>query len=225
MKKSAPFAVIALSALALTACSGGGSGATGGPEVGTEPPVSFSAAEWALPVEPQGTWLNSMANDTVRVDFYQLGIEAATEDSAWADTETDEPLFVAGDDVVLLQTVITNVGEEEVVLPHGQGDGLFDFAENEYLQVSPESYLTGLLEEYGVPSDSRDFDSPAVQEQTGNDNMALAAGESASYGEVYWYAGEQDYTMGFSIDRVVDGEVPDYEDHIISGNVPLPIEP
>lgn len=222
MKRSALFAVTALAALTLAGCGGGGVG--GGPEKGTEPPETFTAAEWAMPVEPQGTWLNSMANDAVRVDFYQVGIEEAPEDSGWADTETDEPLFTAGEDVVLLQVIMTNVGEDEIGLPHGEGEEVYDFRENEYLSIASESHLTALLEAHDVPAESLNYESPVVQEADGY-NLPLAPGESAGYGRVYWYAGDQDYSMGFSIDRVVDGEVPDYEDHVIEGNVSLPIEP
>lgn len=212
MRRATLALTAAAAALALAACSGGSV------EEGTAAPDSFTFAAWSVPVEPAGEWLTSMANDELRVDVYLLGIEPAPEDSSWVDSETDEPMFVAGDDVMLLQHIVTNVGDQDVILPNGDGRLGIDFRGNDYVSVIAESHMGVLLEPYGF-SDSSTID---FSQQPTEFDLPIAPGESVTAANVFRYPAGEEILVSYALDRVVDGEV-DYDDQVIDGTVELPI--
>ena len=188
---------------ALTACGGGGGGAA---NVGSEPPASFTTAEWALEVNPQGEWLTSASTDGMRIDVYQVGVIEAPEASAWAYNDTEEPLFEAGDDVLVLEYVFTNTGDEQVVLSSGEVDVTINYTSLELSSVPEESYLADLVDEFGLSSDApidfeQDYDG-----LTGNWDMPIESGESVSWTDVFMYLPDGGLTLRFRVWPYDDGD-------------------
>jgi hypothetical protein len=214
----AAVALIPFLALGLTGCfgsGGSGSGGNGSVEVGTEPPSSFTTPVWANEVAPHGDWLTSVADNDLRIDVYQVAIEAAPEGSSWAFQETDEPLFVAGDPIVILEFVLTNLGDDDIVLPSGEAELTANYAGLNLSSVPAENAFEDLVESLGVARDG------AINFQYSNDNdyqglndswdMPVETGESVSWHAVYVYLEDDAFTLDFRLWRYVDGEF-DYSD-------------
>lgn len=226
-------ALIPVLALALTGCfgsSGGpgapGTGGNGSVQVGTDAPATFTTAVWANEVAPHGDWLTSVADGNLRIDLYQVAIEAAPEGSSWAFQETEEPLFDAGDPIVILEFVLTNLGEDDIVLPSGEADLTANYAELNLSSVPAESAFEDLVESLGLNRDG------AINFQYSNDNdyegltgswdMPVATGESVSWHAVYAYFEDDEFTLDFRLWRYSDGEY-DYSDAAFeSGEIAIP---
>lgn len=133
--RHAALALVPFLALSLTACGGPSDPSV---TIGSEPPTSFTSVPWSFPIDPVGDWLTSAADDNVRIDVYQAGVAPSTEDSKWAYSDTDEPLFVKGDPVVVLQLVLTNTGTEDIVLPSGRPDVAARYKKLDLLTLPPE---------------------------------------------------------------------------------------
>lgn len=217
-------ALVATLPLLLAGCFGGSSSsdseAGGDVEEGSAAPDSFTGASWATPVEPQGEWVTSLANDDVRVDVYFIGIEAAPEESSWQGSG-DEALFGAGDDVLVLQYVLTNVSDADIDVSNGDGRPGLNYEGNDYINVPQESRQNALLESAGVPTSTLDFE----QFDPANGHVqVLGTGESVSAGAVFWHPEGEELTFSYELPKLTaDGEF-DHGNYYIDGEVDLPID-
>ncbi|WP_163543594.1 hypothetical protein [Occultella kanbiaonis] len=206
---SSPLALTSLAAAAALTLAGCGGGAGADVEIGTEPPASFTQPSWALPIAPVGTWLTSLQNESVRVDVYQVAIAQSPEDSSWADGDT--PLFVAGDPVVTLQYILTNVGETDVMLQSGEAQTRFNYAGSDLVSIPAEHHLSDLVESQGVSTASIDH---SIEPSSPEHEMPLAAGESSSWATAYWYDTGVEASLNVEVPQFADGEW-DYDNHVI----------
>lgn len=67
--------------------------------------------EWAAPVNATGTEIGSAMVGDVRVSVLQAAVTEATRTGQWSDPDTHEPLIDVGDDIVIVNYVVTNTGE------------------------------------------------------------------------------------------------------------------
>ncbi|WP_265521656.1 hypothetical protein [Oerskovia flava] len=78
--------------------------------------ASGDVPEWANPVTTPGEQISSLSGDDFQVDVYQVGTTEATKTGQFADPETNEPLIDEGDEIVFVNYVITNTGDEPIQL-------------------------------------------------------------------------------------------------------------
>jgi hypothetical protein len=215
-------ALIPIIALGLTACVGGSSAT-----IGSEPPSSFTAPVWALPADPVGEWLTSVASDDVRIDIYQAGVEPSTEDSAWAYSETDEPIFNVGEPIVVLHLVLTNTGDEDVVLASAESEITANYSELDLSSLPPESRFGDIVDSLGIAQDgaidyqySIDNDYEGL---TGSWDMPVAPGESIAWPAVYMYLTDGGFEMRFRVWDYVDGTFNYSSTVFDSGFVDIPL--
>jgi hypothetical protein len=197
-------ALIPILALGLTACVGGPS-----VEIGSEPPSSFTAPVWSLPTEPVGEWLTSVASDDVRIDVYQAGVKPATEDSLWAYSDTDEPIFNEGEPIVVLHLVLTNTGDDEIVLPSANPEITANYESLDLSSLPPESRFGDIVDSLGIAQDGAiDYDYSIdndYQGLNGGWEMPVAPGESIAWPAVYMYLTDGGFEMRFRVWEYTNG--------------------
>lgn len=211
-------AALALAAASVLAACSSGSAATN-VELGTEPPQTFTAPEWAYPVAPAGTWLQSgETEDGLRVDVYQLGIAPAIEDSAFE--VGNELLFEAGDDVVMLSYIFTNGSEADVSVLVGEPTLVLDYEDNETSTSPDEAGLADMLAPFGLTDSPINYQNlDTVPEGW----TALAPGQSVQWGVVTKYVPDAEYVVRAEDPVVVDGE-PNYEESAYDFEIPLTLQ-
>ena len=156
-------------------------------QTGTEPPASFTAAPWAMPVTPVGTWLNSAATDDMRVDVYRAGTAIAPEASSWEISDTSEAFFEAGAEVQIIQIIVTNTGAEPITIGHGRIDTSYSYRDFETRTVPTESRLVELLPA-GVYDSGMDSSQNDINDMSDDRyDKPLGAGESIAYGQGLMY--------------------------------------
>jgi hypothetical protein len=79
-------------------------------EAGTEP--AGAQPEWANPVTTPGEKLTTIEVGDVTVDVFQVGTDTATKTGQFVDPETNKPLLNTGDEIVFVNYVITNNGDD-----------------------------------------------------------------------------------------------------------------
>jgi hypothetical protein len=216
-------ALIPILALGLTGC--GGSSAT----VGSEPPDSFTAAVWSFPADPVGEWLTSVASDDVRIDVYQAGVESAPDDSDWAYSDTDEPIFTQGEPIVVLHLVLTNTGDEDIILPSGTPDLTANYDELDLSSLPPENHFGEVVASLGIPEDAP-IDHEFVidndyQSVIGDSwDMPVAPGESVAWPAVYMYLADGGFELRFRVWKFVGGQYDYSSTTFDSGDVDIPLK-
>lgn len=143
--------------------------------------ASGDQPDWATPLSTPGEKIATAELGDVTVDVYQVGIEKATETGNFADPETNKPLVAEGDDLVFVNYVVTNNGDDIDLgsslasvdaryenWPYMQGmDGITD----------DELYAKLKINDGGIePGKNND---PAI--------YTLAKGQSFSFGENFKY--------------------------------------
>ena len=215
-------ALIPIVALGLTACVGGPS-----VEVGSEPPTSFTAPVWALDTDPVGAWLTSVATDDLRIDIYQAGVEPSTEDSAWAYSETDEPIFNEGEPIVVLHLVLTNTGDEDVVLASAEPEITANYESLDLSSLPPENHFGDIVDSLGIAQDGAiDYDYTIdndYQGLTGSWDMPVAPGESIAWPAVYMYLTDAGFEMRFRVWEYTNGIFNYSSAKFDSGFVDIPL--
>ncbi|MGC5628314.1 hypothetical protein ACPYO6_08735 [Georgenia sp. Z1344] len=149
-----------------------------------------SAAPWANEVTEDGELLGTIEAGDVTVDVYQVGTGQATRSSIWADPDTDEPIVNEGDEVLILNYVVTNNGDP-ITLTYGLVDAGLSYDTWPYMQ-QPSVSDTDLLEENGVNDNAVNGDS------LGEDTYVLGTGEQYSVGEVMLYQPGEAFTVEVS---------------------------
>ena len=215
-------ALIPILALGLTACVGAAA-----VETGTEPPASFTAPVWALAVDPVGEWLTSVASDDVRIDIYQAGVEPSTGDSAWSYSDTDEPIFNAGEPIVVLHLVLTNTGDDDLIVPNGSPEITANYESLDLSSLPPESRFGDIVDSLGIaPDGSFDYDYVTDNDYrglTGNWDMPVAPGESIAWPTVYMYLTDGGFEMRFRVWEYVNGTFNYSNATFDSGFVDIPL--
>lgn len=157
------------------------------PEGGDAASGPGSAAPWATPVTSEGDLIDTIELGDLTVEVYQVAVDQATRSSIWADPETDEPLVAEGDDIVVLNYVVTNNGDP-VNLSYGLVDVGLRYDDWPYLQQPSVSDST-VLENNGVNDNGVNSDS------LGEDVYVLGTGEQYSVGEALLYQAGESYTV------------------------------
>lgn len=183
-------ALVGVAALGLTACSAGNSAQTGTPA-----PTSFTTASWAMPVVPVGEWLNSAATEEMRVDVYLADIVTATEDSSWEIRETGEAFFLAGDEIQVIQFIVTNTGTEPIIIGSGELDTSFDYRDFGTRTIPTESRFDELLPA-GLFSSANDYEQTDLNDFSDDRyDRPVGPGESISWAEVLMYRPDDRLTV------------------------------
>lgn len=133
-----------------------------------------SAASWAHPVTTEGELLGTAEAGDVSVDIYLVAEDQSTRDSIWADPDTEEPIVQEGDDVLVLNYVVTNNGDP-ITLTNSLVEVGFVYDNWPFYQ-QPSVADNTVLESNGVNSDG-------IAER-GEDVYVLGTGESYSVGQV-----------------------------------------
>ncbi|MGO1173273.1 MAG: hypothetical protein ACTHXO_10700 [Actinomycetaceae bacterium] len=149
-----------------------------------------SAAPWANEVTEDGELLGTIEAGDVTVDVYQVGTGQATRSSIWADPDTEEPIVSEGDEVLILNYVVTNNGDP-ITLTYGLVEAGFGYDTWPYMQ-QPSVADSDLLEENGVNDNGVNSDS------LGEDAYVLGSGEQYSVGEVMLYQPGEAFTIEVS---------------------------
>lgn len=121
----------AAAALALTACGSADAPPAQTPSATAEPSVeptpepraesALDHPDWAYPVTTPGEVIATFTVGDLQVEVAQVGILPAPSDGAFIDPATSELIIAEGDDLVVVNYVVTNIGDD-VNLP----DGLID---------------------------------------------------------------------------------------------------
>ncbi|MGC5615557.1 hypothetical protein [Georgenia sp. Z1491] len=151
-----------------------------------------SAAPWANEVTEDGELLGTIEAGDVTVDVYQVGTGQATRSSVWADPDTEEPIVAEGDEVLILNYVVTNNGDP-INLTYGLVDAGLSYDTWPYMQ-QPSVADSDLLEENGVNDNGVNSDS------LGEDVYTLGSGEQYSVGEVMLYQPGEAFTIEVSFE-------------------------
>lgn len=198
-KSLATIAVSSVAVLGLAACSSEEEAPeptqeqeTEAPEETTEAPETEepeagdgTAAPWANPVTTEGELLGTIEAGDVTVDVYLVAQDSSTRDSIWADPDTEEPIVQEGDDVLVLNYVVTNNGDP-LNLSYGLVDVSFKYDNWPFMQ-QPSVADTDVLESNGVNDNG--------VAEPGEDVYTLGTGESYSVGEVMLYQAGESYTV------------------------------
>lgn len=148
-----------------------------------EPPTGdgeFSPAPWAAPINEVGDHLGTVTAGDLEFQVYQVGTDVASKDSILVDAETEEPLVKEGDDVVILNYIVTNTGSEAHNLTISLADVGVEYEDWPYLGGQATVTDNDMLESYGVSS--RPFGESGTE-----DVYTLGAGESYNYAEIIEY--------------------------------------
>lgn len=113
-------------------------------------------AEWALPYTTDGEKIATLESDGFRVDVYQVGTVAATKTGSFA-TPDGKPVIAVGDEIVFLNYVVTNTGDEAINLSNllVEVDARYD--DWPYLQGMDSVVDSALYEEMGVNYSAYDW--------------------------------------------------------------------
>lgn len=169
----------------------------GTPEDDEVAPGDGEAAPWANPVSTEGELLGSVEAGDVTVDVYLVGEDSSTRDSLWGDPDTEEPFVQEGDDVIVLNYVVTNNGDP-ITLTSGLVDVSFIYDTWEFYQ-QPSVSDSAVMENHGVNSN-------AIAE-TGEDVYVLGTGESYAEGAVLLYQPGEAFTVEVEVaERDDEGE-------------------
>lgn len=159
----------------------------------TVEPVGGNAAAWAHPISTDGELIGTAEVGDLMIEIYEVAIDQATRSSIWADPDTDEPIVAEGDDVVVLNYVVTNHGE-----PVNLGISLVDISlrydDWPYAQ-QPTVADNTLLDSYGLSGDGYSSDA------RGEDVYVLGAGEQYAISEVILHQPGESFTVRVQLDE------------------------
>ncbi|MCD4525118.1 hypothetical protein [Nocardioides sp. cx-173] len=77
-----------------------------------ESAASGSQPEWANPVTTPGEKITTIEAGDMTVDVYQVGTTKATKTGQFVDPDTNKPLLAVGDEIVFVNYVATNNGDD-----------------------------------------------------------------------------------------------------------------
>lgn len=122
-------------------------------EAGGDTPAGDGAvAEWAEPYETPGDLLTTMEGEDFTVDVYQVGTAKAPKDGMFVDPDTNEPILKEGDEIVFVNYVFTNTGDEAIPLSFSLVDVTARYADWQWMQGMDSVVDRDLWEEMGVLS-------------------------------------------------------------------------
>lgn len=145
------------------------------------------APDWANPVTTVGESLGTFEVGDLTVEAFEVAVDQATRSSIWADPDTEEPIVAEGDDVVVLNYVVTNNGDP-VNLTYGLVDIGLHYDTWPFMQQPSVADHT-LLENHGVNDNAVNGDSIS------NDIFTLGTGEQFSIGQVMLHQPGEAYTI------------------------------
>lgn len=156
-------------------------------EAGDDGASADGEPDWANPVTTVGESIGTAELGDVTVEVFQVAVDQATRSSIWADPETDEPIVSEGDDVVVLNYVVTNHGEP-VNLSYGLVEASLRYDSWPYMQ-QPSVADSSLMETHEVNTNAVNTDSLSQEV------FELGTGEQYSFGEVVLHQPGEAYTV------------------------------
>lgn len=150
--------------------------------------------DWANPVNVEGELMTSFEVGDLTVDAYEVAVDEATRSSVWADPDTDEPIVQEGDDVVIVNYVITNNGDP-INLNYSAIEPSLMYDDWEYMQA-PTVADNDLAEQYDV------FIGSIAPGNTDMDAFRFGTGEQIATAEVTLYQPGNPFTISVDFPTV-----------------------
>jgi hypothetical protein len=146
------------------------------------PAADGNKPEWAEALTVKGDKLTTIAVGDLTVDVYQVGTAKSTREGMYVHPDSGERVLKVGDELVVVNYVVTNVGSKPVPLPSILVDISVHFDSSKYYN-SPEGD-SSVLEAMGLPSASKAIDR---QSTSGSDNYVyiLEPGQAYSVGDTF----------------------------------------
>jgi hypothetical protein len=133
------------------------SGEESGEEPGEEAGEAGATPGWALPAAVTGDQIASLdLEGDVAVEVYQAGTTTSPSTGSFVDPDTNKPLVEKGDELVVLDYVVTNNGSEPVLLGPTLVDVTARYADWPYLQGMDGVSDDAVYEEFDVHEDGLD---------------------------------------------------------------------
>lgn len=140
----------------------------------------LTAAPWTGEILTPGEELGVITDGTIEVTVYQVGVAPAPKDGRFVDPDSNEPLIAEGDDIVYVNYVITNVGEEAIPLGSSLVAISPEYIDWPWMQGMDGITDSALAEEMGISTRTiHEIADPTV--------YPLAPGETYAYGENFAY--------------------------------------
>ncbi|QIX28022.1 hypothetical protein ncot_16565 [Nocardioides sp. JQ2195] len=167
----------------------------------TEEPAEETAPtgaqpEWALPVTTPGKLLTTAEAGDISVEIYQVGTAKATDDGMFVDPDTNKPILKKGDELVIVNYVITNTGA-----PIDLGSSLVSISPRyddwKWMQGMDGDTDDSLFEPQGVNPDEL---APGGYNEAGV--YTLGTDQSYSQGENFAYQKNSPITFDISVTPV-----------------------
>lgn len=115
--------------------------------------ASGDTPEWAVAQEePDGELLTTLEGEGFQVEVYQVGTSTSPDDGSFVDPETNEPILKAGDEIVFVNFVITNTGDETIPLAFNLVSVDGTYVDWPWLQGMDGTTDRTLYEEMGIVS-------------------------------------------------------------------------
>lgn len=160
-----------------------------------------SAAPWAKELTTPGTKIGTVKSDAFQVDVYEVDTTEATKKSMLADAETNEPLIDVGDEIVWVNYVVTNIGDEPIDLGYSLLRISAKYPDWPYLRGTVSVTELDQREELGV-------NSGAFKVGSGDAPFTFSPGESYGVGENFVYQGAKELDLKMTAVPVdADGEL------------------
>lgn len=147
---------------------------------------------WAKEPTDGGDVIATVEAGDVTVEVSEIGTAEAPKDGRWVDPDTNKPIIAKGDDIVFLNYVITNNGDDTIDLGSSLVGVEARYDDWKYAQGMGGITDSDLFEEVGVEtSGPGEIADPTV--------YPLGPGEHFSYGENFHYQKDSPITFKVSI--------------------------
>lgn len=169
----------------------------------TEEPAEDDAASasgqpsWANPVSTGGELLTTVELENgITVEMYQVGTTEATETGNFVDPDTNEPLIDVGDEIVVVNYVVTNDGD-----PIDLGASFVDI-ETRYDDWPWMQGMDGITDDEVYASMGVSDDVIATGQFSDDNVYTFGTGESYSIAENFIYQEGSPFTIDVSVTPV-----------------------
>lgn len=167
------------------------------------PSGDYNSPDWAYDVNQAGELIQAVKNEWFEYEIYQVDTGEAKKDSMWLHPDSEEPVMKAGDPVVVLNVIVTNISDEEIPVSISFINDSLDYESNQYLGGAMLDYNPEWLDELGLhESPLENFSDPAV--------FPLAPGESFAQATIWEYRTEP-ATLELSFTPVDDEGTLDFD--------------
>ncbi|WP_104107923.1 hypothetical protein [Nocardioides sp. 616] len=166
------------------------------------PAASGDQPEWAKPVTTPGEQIATIEAGDITVDVFQVATTKSPKDGLFADPDTNKPLIAEGDEIVFVNYVITNNGDD---VDLGSSGVSVEARYDDWPYMQGMDTITGA--ELYAEQDVNDG-AFAVGSYVEPPVYTFGAGQQVSYGENFIYQSGSPITFDVTITPVdAEGEL------------------